>query len=165
MIAAVIALSTPPFWNALAAVTGDTPEARIETYVRAVARGDERGAIDEWQIWTTGPQRNALVERRASTTRALIAAGLREGTTVVEREWWSACCELRVIPDRGGSGVLRAQVRIASRTGGERVMVFDVVARDTQPVWEGLPARQWALSDVYSSAEAPLALTSNPVRR
>jgi len=62
-------------------ITGNTPEARIRTYVRAVLRDDEEAALAAWELpsWELPNGRStALAKRRQAVTRELIAADLQD---------------------------------------------------------------------------------------
>jgi len=62
-------------------ISGNNPEARTRTYVRAVLRGDEEAALATWELpsWELpNGQSTAIAERRQAVTREMIAADLQD---------------------------------------------------------------------------------------
>ncbi len=140
---------------------GETPEARVNAYARAVLRGDEAAALGAWTLpeGELGEGRwQALRERRTDVTQALLGAGLERAYAIGHIEWWVTCCEPGITDQPRGAGGARVRVEFLDRDGLPQAYVFDVLHRDG-PYWGaalGYPVRRWALYDVYPAGEAPL---------
>ncbi|MBC7228198.1 MAG: hypothetical protein H5T61_13375 [Thermoflexales bacterium] len=160
LVVAALALLSPPGAAFLERALGKLPEARVAEYVQAVARGDERAAEAVWKVPGSlpGDLVDRLEERRRAVTRDLMARRLRPTFAVIGTEWWSLCCEPRVVDDPRYAGGARMTVQLTSDDGASLIYVFDVFARG-ETCWEGdsfcLP-RQWVLRDVYPLGEEPL---------
>lgn len=137
-------------------ITGNTPEARIKTYVRAVLRGDEEAALAAWEL-PNGPS-TALAERRQAVTRELIAADLQDDFLILRSEWWRTCCEPGVTCDSRNAGGARVSVQFLNQQGLPVIYIFDVFHRHGS-YWgaaAGYPTRHWVLRDVYDQGQEPL---------
>ena len=142
-------------------ITGNTPEARIKTYVNAVLRGDEEAALAVWELpsWELpNGQSVALAERRQAVTRELIAADLQDDFLILRTEWWRTCCEPGVTCDSRNAGGARISVQFLNQQGLPVVYFFDVFHRHGS-YWgaaAGYPTRHWTLRDVYAQDQEPL---------
>ena len=142
-------------------ITGNTPEARIKTYVNAVLRGDEEAALAVWELPSWEPpngQSVALAERRQAVTRELMAADLQDDFLLLRTEWWRTCCEPGVICDSRNAGGARVSVQFLNQQGLPVIYIFDVFHRYGS-YWgaaAGYPTRHWALRDVYAQGQEPL---------
>ena len=142
-------------------ITGNTPEARIKTYVNAVLRGDEEAALAVWELPSWEPpngQSVALAERRQAVTRELMAADLQDDFLILRTEWWRTCCEPGVICDSRNAGGARVSVQFLNQQGLPVIYIFDVFHRYGS-YWgaaAGYPTRHWALRDVYAQGQEPL---------
>jgi len=142
-------------------ITGNTPEARIKTYVNAVLRGDEEAALAVWELPSWEPpngQSVALAERRQAMTRELMAADLQDDFLLLRTEWWRTCCEPGVICDSRNAGGARVSVQFLNQQGLPVIYIFDVFHRYGS-YWgaaAGYPTRHWALRDVYAQGQEPL---------
>lgn len=141
-------------------VSGETAQAKVAAYVRAVARGDERAAFAVWELpswegydgWHT-----TLSERRQQVTDELMTAGIGSEFTILNVEWWGTCCEPSPTHNPREAGGVRFRVRLLGHDGSPLCYVFDVFVRDGA-YWgaaAGYPPRQWALRDVYSQGQEP----------
>jgi len=142
-------------------LAGDTAEAQISAYVRAIAEGDRSAAMAAWELpdwdasegWT-----EALENRQGAVTEELLAAGIDREYSVGDVEWWRTCCEPGVITDSSSAGGARYRVRLMSQDGRPLVYMFDVFVRGGA-YWGaamGHPRRYWVLRDVYATDEEPL---------
>lgn len=168
-----IALCAIPFLallggNTTAAVvetlTGETPQAKIEQYVHALARGDQAQALALWELPTwqlpndTLPQLRA---RRQNVTHELYQLAHSVKFRIRAVEWWGTCCEPHVIqspPDAGGA---RVRVEFMDANQKPRIYVFDLFTRE-QPYWGAAlnyPPRQWMIRDIYPETQTPLFWT------
>jgi hypothetical protein len=142
-------------------LAGETPEARVHAYLRAILRGDEAAALAAWTLHEPelpDGRGDALRERRAEVTRQLIAAQLEPDYVISEIEWWSTCCEPRVIDDARSAGGARIQVQLLDHYGMPHDLIFDVFHRGGS-YWGGAmgyPQRRWVLYDVYAMQDDPL---------
>jgi len=142
-------------------LSGNTPEARIRTYVRAVLRDDEEAALAAWELpsWELPNGRSmAIAERRLTVTRELIAADLQDDFMIDRPEWWRTCCEPGVTCDSLNAGGARVSVQFLDQQGLPVTYIFDVFHRDGS-YWGaamGYPRRHWVLRDVYLRDEEPL---------
>lgn len=134
---------------------GETPQAKVASYLALVARGDRDGALALWPVdERLGPE---YEERRHSVTTELERLGPDLSHQVLEIEWWSTCCEPGVITDSRGAGFARLWVEV-SGDGEARQYVFDVLVRGGA-YWgrmEGYPVRRWQILDVYPVEEGSL---------
>jgi hypothetical protein len=142
-------------------LVGESPEARVHAYLRAVHRNDEGAALAAWTLQEPNlpdGRGDALRERRAELTRELIAGQLEPDYTIGQIEWWTTCCEPGVTGDARSAGGARIQVQLLDRHGLPLDLVFDVFHRDGS-YWGGAmgyPQRRWVLYDVYPRQEDPL---------
>jgi len=136
-------------------VIGETPQAKVSSYLVLVARGEQDKALALWPAseWL-GPEYEA---RRHSLTRELEALGPELSHRVLDIQWWGTCCEPHIITDSREAGFARLWVEISG--GGEaRQYVFDVLVRGGAywGEWEGYPVRHWQIGEVYPAGEEPL---------
>jgi hypothetical protein len=133
------------------------PQAEVEHFLDAIARGDRQAALDLW--WPQSAPDEALEARREATTATLLALGADLEYQILKVEWWRTCCEPGIIDDPGQAGA--ARFRVALRSGDtERVYLFDVLVPGGY--WgdaAGNPVRTWVLADVYPEGAAPLVWT------
>ncbi len=140
---------------------GETPEARVRAYVRAVLRDDEAAALEAWTLQdreSSDGRGEALRERREQMTRQLIVGQWDEEVRINHIEWWRTCCEPGLADDPRGAGGARIHVQLLDSDGSPHLFIFDIFHRDG-PYWGaamGYPVRNWALYDVYPYDEEPL---------
>src|SRR5438128_1007712 len=91
-----------PGWQLIGRAIGDTPEARVATYLEAVGRGDAQKAFDTWLLWPRHARLEQIAARRERVTRDLAAR--RPQATVERFQWWRTCCEPGVIDSRASAG-------------------------------------------------------------
>jgi len=139
-------------------VMGETPEAKIAAYMRAIVRGDREAALGAWELGAAQqPHYEALEQRREQVTNELLALGVRE-FTILEHQWWTTCCEPHVICDARNAGLARVWVQVLDDQGNPQGYILDVLTRE-QPYWGdamGNPFRRWVIRDVYPTGEEPL---------
>lgn len=144
-------------------IAGETPSAKVDAYVRAVARGDEAAALDLWELPAVdlpNGRSTALRQRRVDVTRGLIAAGIRPDAAIRSIEWWRTCCEPGLIDGPRSAGGARLQVRLVDRSGTALDYVIDVFDRDGgSSGLRALLTRHWVVRDVYPSDQPPLFWT------
>jgi len=134
-----------------------TPQAQVERFLAAVARGDRQAALDLW--WPEGASDEAMEARREATVDTLLAYGPDLEYQVLEVEWWRTCCEPGILDDPGQAGAARFRVALRS-DDTKAVYRFDVLVPGGY--WgdaAGNPVRTWALVDVYPEGAAPLVWT------
>ena len=135
-------------------VSGETPQAKVSSYLALAARGDRGEALARWPTSERlGPEYEA---RRHSVTTELGELGPELSHRVLEIEWWGTCCEPHIITDSREAGFARLWVEVS---GGDepRRYVFDVFTRFGYGGWmEGYPVRHWQILDVYPAGEEPL---------
>ncbi len=141
-------------------ITGETPQAKLETYVYAIAKGDQETALDQWEMphLSNQEQLDALAERRKHVTSDLLAAKLNSQFTILDIQWWSTCCEPGVLEESRDAGGARIRVWLLDKKGLRLIYVFDIFVRDL-PYWgaaEGYPFRHWVIRDVYPEGQEPL---------
>jgi len=135
-------------------VSGETPQAKVSSYLALVARGDRDRALALWPTSERlGPEYEA---RRHSVTTELEELGPELSHRVLEIEWWGTCCEPHVITDSREAGFARLWVEVSG--GSEpRQYMFDVLVLGGYWGWmEGYPVRHWQIVDVYPAGEEPL---------
>lgn len=156
MTAAVLMAPFGPGPAIVARITADTPEAQLDLFIGAVERGDIERARSLWVIpgGYNEPLRSALEARRLAVTEGLARA--RPASHTIERaQWWGTCCMPHVIATSAGAGGVRYRVSFAG-VGG---YVVDIFAMDTSWLYDGQPARGWAVRDVYPANEMPVYWT------
>jgi len=135
-------------------VSGETPQAKVSSYLALVARGDRDKALALWPAnERLGPEYEV---RRHSVTTELEALGPELSHRVLKIEWWTNCCEPQVITDSRGAGFARLWVEVSG--GNEsRQYIFDLLVRGSY--WgemKGYPVRHWQILEVYPEGEEPL---------
>ncbi len=146
-------------------ITGETPSAKVDAYVRAVARGDEAAALDLWEppaVDLPNGRSTALRQQRVDVTRALIAVGIRPDVAIRSIEWWRTCCEPGLIDGPRDAGGARLRIRLIDRSGVALDYVVEVFDRDGSSSSSGLRAlltRHWVVRDVYPADQQPLYWT------
>jgi len=135
-------------------VSGETPQAKVSSYLALVARGDGDEAL---ALWPASERLGLEYEvRRHSVTTELGTLGPELSHRVVKIEWWGTCCEPHIITDSREAGFARLWVEV-SRGDEARRYVFDVFTRFGYGGWmEGYPVRHWRIVEVYSAGEEPL---------
>ena len=148
--------------NVVEQLTGETPEAKIDTYVRAILRGDTESAYAAWELpdWDLLPEgRSALLAaRREQVTRDLLAAGIQDDYMTLHVEWWRTCCEPGPICDSREAGGARVSVQFLDQEGRTLSYTVDLFTRGGA-YWggaTGYPPRQWVLRDVYPAGQEPI---------
>jgi hypothetical protein len=142
-------------------LAGETPQAKIDTYVQALRRGDSQAAAAAWELpdWELPEGRSALLAaRREQATRDLMAAAIQRDYLLIHTEWWRTCCEPAPICDAREAGGARVTVQFLDRIGRPLSYTFDLFTRDGA-YWGGAmgyPPRRWALRDVYPAGQEPL---------
>lgn len=136
-------------------VTGETPQAKVSSYLALVESGAQEEALAVWPAnERLGPEYEV---RRQSATTELEELGAGLSHRVLRIEWWSTCCEPNIITDSRRAGFARLWVEVSG--GNElRQYVFDLLApgRPCWPEMEGYPVRHWQIVDVYPTAEEPV---------
>lgn len=134
-------------------VIGETPQAKVSSYLALVARGDRDEAL---VLWPANERLGLEYEvRRHSVTMELETLGPELSHRVVEIEWWGTCCEPHIITNSREAGFARLWVEVS---GGDeaRRYVFDVFTRfGYGGRMEGYPVRHWQILDVYPVEEEP----------
>ncbi|HET8569737.1 MAG TPA: hypothetical protein VFM93_12230 [Candidatus Limnocylindria bacterium] len=130
---------------------GDTPEQRVAAFVAAVSRAD---AVAAGRSWNAG---SAWLEaRHRSWTEQLIAASPRPSARIERVEWWWICCAaVEPAASRDKATFARMWV-VLELAAGPRMLVVDVSALDHQPMFDGLPAREWRIVDVHEDPPPPM---------
>ena len=141
-------------------ITGETPQAKLEIYVRAIANGDQETALDQWEMphLSNQEQLNALAERRRQIISDLLPAELSPKFTILDIQWWGTCCEPGVLEESRDAGGARIRVQLLDKQGLPLIYVFDIFVRNL-PYWgaaEGYPLRHWVIRDVYPEGQEPL---------
>ncbi len=136
---------------------GETPQARITTYLRAVEAQDRAAALDAWWLSAAGSGTfTGLVDRRDRVTDELLAHQIT-GFTIFEPEWWSTCCDPGVICDARNAGGARVHVQVLDKLGQPWSYTFDDFV---DGVYFGEAAgneyRRWILRDVYPRGDLPI---------
>ena len=149
-------------------ITNERPEAKVATYLRATAAGDEMAAAALWEIpdWLARQEVGPLLaSRRADVTREVASLRLSGSAHPLGIEWWRTCCEPGVIDNAREAGLARIYASL-SRPDDARVRyyVFDVLTRGGA-YWGGAMGyqpREWMLVDVYPMGEQPLVWRWTP---
>lgn len=154
LAAAILLAPFGPGPAIFARITADTPDGQLELFAGSIERGDLERARSLWIIPANAstPVRDSLEARQHEVMREL--GGFAGRPYVVERvQWWGTCCMPRVIDSAKGAGGARYRVRF---DGSLVPYVVDVFAVDTSWIYDGQPARGWAVRDVYREGERPL---------
>ncbi|HAL61650.1 MAG TPA: hypothetical protein DCP08_04480 [Chloroflexi bacterium] len=136
-------------------VSGETPQAKVSSYLALVMRGAQDEAL---ALWPANEQLGSeYEERRHSVTTTLEELGPELSHRVLKIEWWSTCCEPHIITDSRYAGFARLWVEVTG-SNESRQYVFDLLVRGGS-YWgemEGYPVRHWQIVDVYPAREKPL---------
>lgn len=136
-------------------ITGEKPQARIDQYLAAIAKGARKEALALWSL--EGMSGATLEARREAVTDDLLAFGTHLEHRILDVEWWRTCCEPGVIDDPDEAGGARIRVAISSKDRREEVYIFDLLVPGGY--WgaaTGHPARQWVIRDLYPEGATPL---------
>jgi hypothetical protein len=136
-------------------LTGQTPQARIEAYLEAAAGGETGAALAQWL--PPDKSQPELAARRQAVTASLMTRGRRLNYHLLDFEWWSTCCEPRIVDDPGEAGFVRVRVAVEGGNQSPAVYVFDLMVPGGY--WgaaAGYPVRQWAIVDIYAEGQPPL---------
>jgi len=138
---------------------GETPQAKVSSYLDLVASGAREKALVVWPaLWPANERLGPEYElRRQSVTTELGELGAELTHRVLRIEWWGTCCEPHVITDSRDAGFGRLWVEV-SRGDEAKQYVFDVIV-PRGPYWgeiQGYPVRHWRIVDVYPVGEEPL---------
>ena len=138
-------------------ISGETPQARISTYLKAIQAQDRAAALDAWVL----PPANSvtfdeLSARRASVTGELLARKIT-GFTIFEPQWWGTCCEPGVTQHARNAGGARVQIQVMDAAGHPWSYTFDVFIDGAYfGDAAGNPYRHWLLRDVYAHDALPI---------
>lgn len=135
-------------------VSGETPQAKVSSYLALVARGERDKAL---ALWPANEWPGAEYEaRRHSVTTELERLGPELSHQVLKIEWWGTCCEPHITTDSRGAGFARLWVEVSG--GNEpKQYVFDLFVPGGYWGWmEGYPVRHWPIVDIYPAGEEPL---------
>jgi len=138
-------------------VSGDTPQDRIRTYLRAIQAQDRPAALTAWTLpAASSDDYPPLNERRDRITDELLARQIT-GFTIFEPQWWGTCCDPGVTSLARNAGGARVRVQVIDTQGNPWGYFFDVFV--PAPYFgdaEGNQYRHWLLRDVYPPADLPL---------
>jgi len=136
------------------------PQAKVEAFVQAINNHDPLSALKLWEIEApaVADSFSPLHKRREEFISQLIEQGIQEEYLLLDIEWWTTCCEPRVINSYRNAGGARMRVQLLDQMGNPLSVFFDVFTRE-QPYWgdaAGNPRRDWVIRDVYPSNQNPL---------
>lgn len=152
LIALVVALGVIG-WSAFASIELP-PETRVASFLEATARGDESAALSTWQLWPCCIERPALEARRTGLTKELADLGVGIKHRILFTEWWSSCCEPRIVDDPAHAGRARIFVSATDKSGREHELVFEVVAEKRISLsGPGHDLGPWVLREVHRRGE------------
>lgn len=138
-------------------ITNETPEAKINAYIQATAKGDKITALNLWEI---SSENNLLKERRDKITTELINVKTTSKFSIVNIEWWGTCCIPSIIDNPRSAGGARANVELSDNNGNKYSYIFDVfVPGSYEGAAVGYPVRHWVLKDVYKAGDKSLFWT------
>lgn len=138
-------------------IINENPEAKINVYIQAVAKGDKIAALSAWEI---SSENNPLKERRDKITAELINAEITSKFSVANIEWWGTCCVPAIINNPRAAGGARVDIELTDNNGNKHSYIFDVFASGGyEGAAVGYPVRHWVLRDVYKTGDKPLFWT------
>jgi len=113
--------------------TGKTPEVKVENYVKAVAAGDKEQAFALWVVpekdgssITSVEYYDGLKSQRETVTQDLIAKKISTDFRIEKVEWWSTCCEPRIIDNARVAGRAKLYVELTDSGGAKSTYIFDL---------------------------------------
>ena len=146
-------------------ISGETPQAKITTYLKAIQAQESEAALEAWLQPDPGSVTFvALSDRRIQITDELMALKITQ-FTIFEPEWWSTCCDPGITCNARNAGGARVRVQVLDAQGQPWQYIVDVFTKG--PYFgdaEGNPYRHWLLRDVYPSSELPLVWTLSSPR-
>lgn len=139
--------------------TDNLPQAAIAEFIQSIVQKNKAAAHDLWEVYQdpSTAQQKALEERKEKVISYLMTVEIQPEYLVLSTEWWSTCCEPRVINDSRSAGGARVNVQLMDKNGLPLSYIFDVFTRD--PYWgsaEGYPPRDWVIRDVYPNYGKPM---------
>lgn len=137
---------------------GETPQTRINIYMKAIQAQDRSAALSAWTLpATSSVHYTELSARREQVTDELLARQIT-GFTIFEPEWWSTCCDPGVTRQARNAGGARIAVQVLDAQGQPWVYILDVFVTETVYFGgaEGNPYRHWQLRDVYLGGDRPI---------
>ena len=144
-------------------ITGETPEAEVSEYLKAVMRNDQGGAFEIWQLIDYGKEETIflLSNRRQSVTKELIAKEIKN-FEILNIDWWSICCIPTIINDHPKTaGFARTRVKLIMSDNEEVIYIFDLFTQ--KEYYSGLCGyqnRHWTIRDIYQSGQKSLLWTA-----
>jgi hypothetical protein len=143
-------------------IIGETPEAKVNEYLKAVMTNDQKAAFKIWQLPDYGKEEtiSLLNNRRQDITKELITKGVKD-FKILDIDWWSVCCIPTIINEHpGGAGFARTRVKLITYGNEETIYIFDLFTQ--KGYCNGLcgcPTRHWTIRDIYQSGQRPLLWT------
>jgi hypothetical protein len=138
-------------------MSGETPQAKITRYLKAIQAQDRGAALDAWILPSDSSAAfNELGGRRELITDELLALKI-SGFTIFEPQWWGTCCDPGVTRHARNAGGARVAVQVLDASGQPWIYTFDVFTNG--PYFgdaAGNPYRHWFLRDVFSQDELPI---------
>lgn len=114
-------------------VRGQTPKAKITNYINAVSNGDQEQAFMVWDLPVrdeasvlSAEYFDRLEDQRETTTRDLIAKKIKPEFEIRNIEWWSTCCEPRIIKNSRVAGHAKFYVDLTDSNNVKSTYIFDV---------------------------------------
>ena len=143
---------------------GETPKAKIELYLQAVSKGDEKEALDFWEFpdwWDSSfVGFDQLKDRRKEITDELIKAKINPDFTITKIDWWSTCCVPSIINDSNWANGARVYVELTDFNNDKLNYIFDVfVLKGHREPGIGDSIRYWTIRDIYPENKKSLFWT------
>lgn len=135
-------------------VTGKTPEAKIESYIKAVSGGNKEQAFVVWDIpeinKSSADYYKEQKEQRETFTQDLIAKKISSNFKIKNIEWWSTCCEPHVIQNPRMAGRAKFYVELTDSNNIKSIYVFDLEVPDGYTGGlTGHHVRDWKITEAY----------------
>ncbi len=142
----------------------ETPEAKIELYLQAISKEDEKGALTLWEFpdwWDSSfIGFDQLKNRREEMTNKLIETKINSDFTITKIDWWGTCCVPSIIDDSNWANGARVYVQLTDFNNNKLNYIFDVfVSKGHREPGIGDSIRHWTIRDVYPENEESIFWT------
>lgn len=114
-------------------ITGKTPEAKIENYIKTVSGGNKEKAFAVWDLpkidtssASSANYYEELKTQRETFTQDLIAKKISPNFKIKDIEWWSTCCEPHVIQNPRAAGRAKFHVELTDSNNTKSTYIFNL---------------------------------------
>jgi hypothetical protein len=132
-------------------------QSQVSAFVQSIVQGDKAAAYKLWEVSgrIDSERQIALMKRRDDVITNLLLAKVEPEYLLRDIEWWTICCEPRVINDSRYAGGARIKVQFIDQHGLPMTYIFDVFTQWGSP--EPAPDQDWVIEDIYPDNQNPIS--------